>query len=221
MQRNPLIITVPRRPQHDWAAVRAGGYLVIESVRQTLVRLISPRALRPLQKSFEKFDLAYQPSIAGRQILELRPLRFIHELIRRTRLAMHGLASARLLHRAVASRYTWPWALSSTTLEPREPMPTSGGGGVPGLLEPMLLASLILKRISMPSPRTRRDKLADKICSDQPLTTDEHLQFLELIDQTLTETVTLPESNLIPWPDPEELRRLFERAVRRRYHEQA
>ena len=85
----------------------------------------------------------------------------------------------------------------------------------------MLLASLILKRLSMSSPRTRREKLADKICSELPLTPDEHLQFLELIEQALAETAILPESNLIPWPDPEELSRLFERAVRRRHHKQA
>lgn len=74
----------------------------------------------------------------------------------------------------------------------------------------------------MPPAHARPKALANLIFFELPLTLDEHLQLLELIEQALAEEIViLPESNLIPWPDPEELSRLFERAVRRRHHKQA
>jgi len=67
----------------------------------------------------------------------------------------------------------------------------------------------------MEMPHPKRSGLAAKVCGERPLSPIEYDEFLELLERAIGTASAPHESNLVPWPDADELRRLSERSASR------
>lgn len=74
--------------------------------------------------------------------------------------------------------------------------------------------------MSSPS-RSQRLILAERLLGGVELTIAEQEKIARLLEASLGPGIAVPDSNLIPWPDADELGRLAERSTRRRRNEEA
>jgi len=58
-------------------------------------------------------------------------------------------------------------------------------------------------------------RLAEKVCGDLPLNPTDFHEFVKVLEGAIGAASAPHESNLVPWPDADELRRLSERSARR------